>query len=102
MRTIATCLALFFAIAAQALPQSSWQKVVVTSFGVNSSASLKSVTTSINLALVSISGDPIYKSIRSIDSGENWEAPFTVLAPLRLKSLNPDFLYGVRGDSIMT
>jgi len=104
MRTVAASLALFLAIGTQALPESSWQRVDLVSKGVTASASLTSVTTSGNLALASISGDPLYRAIRSTDSGAIWEQPITVLAPLKLKSLSSSFLYGVRGDSnfIMT
>ncbi|MCI0331307.1 MAG: T9SS type A sorting domain-containing protein [candidate division Zixibacteria bacterium] len=100
MRTVAASLALFFATGTQALPESNWQKVDLVSKGVTASASLTSVTTSGNLAFASISGDPLYRAIRSTDGGAIWEQPITVLAPLKLKFLS--FLYGVWGDSIMT
>ena len=104
MRTVAASLALLFAVGTQARPQSSWQKVDITSFGIDASSILNSITTAGNLALASVSVDPLYKSTRSIDGGQTWESPLILLAPLKLKSLSPGFLYGVRSDSnfIMT
>jgi photosystem II stability/assembly factor-like uncharacterized protein len=89
-------------LTATALSQSNWQKVDVPSLGVDSSSSLTSVAASGNLVLSSVSGD-FYKTIRSTDGGTTWETPpLLVLAPQKLKALSSNFLYGVRGDSIMT
>lgn len=100
MRRAAAALACFLVLTVEALSDSQWKSV--TGLGINSGAVLNSITTSGNLALASISGDAINKSVRSTDGGLTWESPLPVLAPLKLKSLNSTFLYGVRGDSIMT
>ncbi|MGH8004762.1 MAG: WD40/YVTN/BNR-like repeat-containing protein, partial [Limisphaerales bacterium] len=103
MRPVAALLALFLAVWTPAYSQSNWQKVDVPSLGLNASSTLNSITTSNNLVLSSVSGDPTYKAVRSTDGGGTWETPpLLVLPPLKLKSLSSAFLYGVRGDSIMT
>ncbi len=102
MRIVAAPFACLLMLAAEAASQSSWQKVDVSSLGVSASSILNSVTTSGNLVLSTVSGDPTYKAVRSTDFGQTWETPpLTVLAPTKLKALSSSFLYGVRGDSIM-
>jgi photosystem II stability/assembly factor-like uncharacterized protein len=103
MRKVAVLLVLFFAIGDPARCQSSWKKVDVPSLGFSGSSILNSITASGNLVLSSVSDVSIYRAVRSTDGGATWETPpLTVLAPLKLKSLSETFLYGVRGDSIMT
>ena len=81
-----------------AFPQSRWQKMDV---GLGSSSVVNSITASGSLALGSVSGDPTAKEVRSIDSGKTWVTAL-VLPPIKLKSVSRFFVYGVRGDSIMT
>ncbi|MCI0596415.1 MAG: T9SS type A sorting domain-containing protein [candidate division Zixibacteria bacterium] len=105
MRKVAVPLACFLLLTAEAVPQSSWQKVDLPSLGLNANSILNGVTASGNLVLSSVSVDPTYKALRSTDGGTIWETPpLTNLAPLKLKSLTPAFLYGTRSDSnyIMT
>lgn len=102
MKRVAAPLVGVLIFSAPVWAQSNWQKINLEALGVTPGASVNSITTSGNLVLGSISGDPIYKAIRSIDGGVNWESPLTVLAPSKLKSLSSTFLYGVRLDSILT
>ena len=103
MRLVATSLACLLFFTAKALPQSNWQKVDVPSLNISASAVFNSIGTTGNLVLSSFSGDPTYRAVRSTDGGATWQTPpLTALAPLKLKALNFGFLYGVRGDSVMT
>lgn len=100
MNKLAAAFALLLLFAVETPAQTSWQKV---SLGISLGSSVPSITGANELVLGTVTGDPLYKAVRSIDSGKTWlTPPLTVLAPARLKSLSFAFAYGVRGDSIMT
>ncbi len=98
MKKLAIPLAILF-LHTCALGQSNWQRVTT---GISSSAVVNSVTASGQLALGSVTGDfSLNQTVRSTDGGQNWSTALTQPA-LKLKALSSSFIYGVRGDSIMT
>jgi len=98
MRKVATLSALLLLQAVLVYAQSNWQNFTVT--GIDPDDTLQSVAAADDIAISSVSGNPINHSARSLDSGKTW-SPLTVIPPLKLKALNFSFFYGIRGDSIM-
>lgn len=98
MKTVAMLFLLFFAVARPARPQPAWQR---KDAGVIPTATINGITASGFLVVGSVSGGSPNSVVRSTDSGASWSTG-TPLPPLKLKSISPSFLYGVRGDSIMT
>jgi photosystem II stability/assembly factor-like uncharacterized protein len=97
MKKLATPLAILF-LHVCAFGQSNWQRVTT---GINSSATVASVTASGQLALGVVTGDPSIQTVRSTDGGQSWNDELTQPA-LKLKALSSSFIYGVRGSAIMT